>query len=108
MKIYRNAESTPVPGEDELIARLRRLHKRDDRPPISVLAVENMNGTMRLKIACHTYAEDSGARHLLEDRNFTDRLVMEHEETDEDGYIEFGYSVTDDPEFSAIYRPDAG
>lgn len=114
MRLSMNAVANPVPGEQELIERLKRIARRADGKEVSAISVRNLEGQHRLKIVTHTEAEDSGTCRLLEDRQFEDLLYRDVEETDSEGFVEFGVQqapnaeeLSNGWEFSAVYAPKA-
>lgn len=103
MQIEKFNAAAELLNEQALSDRLQRLHKRDDKPPVAKIAVENAAGEVRIVITCHTESEEAGVERLLDDRYFNNRLETHFEEEDEEGNIEGGFDVHPHDEYSAIY-----
>lgn len=103
MKLYRNTAGAELPREEYIVERLERLVKRDDRPIVITIGVQDSTGSVRLVIACHTKGEYSGTCRLLEDLHFIDSLVLDREVVDEHGNVEMIFDTADHPQFGALY-----
>jgi hypothetical protein len=103
MKLALNPEAAALPSEEQLLDRINRLHKRDDKACIGRVGVKNADGVPRLIVYAFTDAELDGVTRLLEDRNFFDELMPTTEETDEDGNVEVSFETIEHPHFEYLY-----
>lgn len=105
MKLHLDSTAEPINGEQELLSRLERLHKRSDKACIGRIGVKNGAGQVRMAIFAFTDAELDGATKLLEDRNFSDELFEFVEHDDGEGGIEMEPVQHDHPSFEYLYSP---
>lgn len=77
MKIDIYPDASPLPGEDEILERLGKLNRPDDRKAVSILGVANAQHGPRLRIVAYTEAEEEIVIGLLERRSFKEVLAQQ-------------------------------
>lgn len=104
MELYIGAKSTTkIPGEQMLLKPFERVSKPIVGTPYSRVCIKDGAGEIRFVLEFASGDEHESFCARIEDANFHDSLVIDHEEEDEDGNVECWNEIVEDPQFWAVY-----
>jgi hypothetical protein len=104
MELYIGAKSTTkIPGEQMLLKPFERVSKPIVGKPYSRVCIKDSAGEIRFVLEFASSDEHESFCARIENANFHDSLVIDHEEENDDGDIEGWDETIDDPDFWAVY-----
>jgi hypothetical protein len=104
MQLYIGAKSTTkIPGEQMLLKPFERVSKPILGRPYCAVCINDSAGEVRFVLEFANRDEYESFCTRIENANFHDSLVIDHEEENDDGDVETWEELTEHPNFWAVY-----